>query len=800
MSRKYTGEYLDRIAYPLGGIGAGMICLDGTGAISNVSVRNQPNVFLEPCMFSALSVLGDGVSARVLEAPVPRWKAFGSPGTGNGLPDKTYGLPRFSGAEFQSRYPFASVDLQDIENGPIAASLVGWSPFVPGDADRSSLPMAALEYEFANLTEEPVDAVYSFHSRNFMATGSPGAGVAAAPGGFVLQQASVEGKPWEQGAFCACVDDADVVVDHKWFRGGWFDSLTMAWNAVAAGKVIANPPVSEGDASPGGSLYVPFRLEAGQVKTITLMLCWYVPHSELQIGESCGCASCDQPKPTHSPWYAGQYADIQAVAATWRADYHQLRAEAMKFTDCFFDSTLPDTALEAVEANLSILKSPTILRQTDGRIWAWEGCCDSTGCCHGSCTHVWNYAQALPHLFPDLERTMRETEFLVNQDERGHQNFRAWLPIRTPDHGFHAAADGQLGGIIKLYRDWRISGDAEWLRSLWPMAKASLNYCIELWDPDHLGVTIEPHHNTYDIEFWGADGMCSSIYLGALKAAELMGAVCGDEVPLYTELLSKGLTYLDEQLYNGEYYTQKVQWRDLRAAQAMLNTYGYSPEAQAILEIEGPKYQYGTGCISDGVIGFWMTQAAGLGMVGNQELVTSHLASIYRYNLKHDLSTHANPQRPTFALGDEGGLLLCSWPHGVKPQLPFVYSDEVWTGIEYQVASHCIMNGLVDEGLDIVRTCRDRYDGRKRNPYNEYECGHWYARAMASYALLQALTGACYDAVTKVLTLHPAMQGDFRGFLSTASGYGTVGVKDGQPFVDVVLGQIEISKIDYTPA
>jgi uncharacterized protein (DUF608 family) len=188
------------------------------------------------------------------------------------------------------------------------------------------------------------------------------------------------------------------------------------------------------------------------------------------------------------PWYAGRFADIDAVAS-----------------------------------NLAILKSPTVLRQTDGRFWAWEGSGCTTGCCHGSCTHVWNYAQALAHLFPALERSLRETEFNENQDARGHQSFRANLPISpVTDHTFHAAADGQLGGIMKVYRDWRISGDTAWLRALWPQVKQSRAFCIEQWDPRHEGVLQEPHHNTYDIEFWGADPLCTTIYLGALKAAALM--------------------------------------------------------------------------------------------------------------------------------------------------------------------------------------------------------------------------------------------------------------------------------------
>jgi hypothetical protein len=134
------------------------------------------------------------------------------------------------------------------------------------------------------------------------------------------------------------------------------------------------------------------------------------------------------------------------------------------------------------------------------------------------------------------------------------------------------------------------------------------------------------------------------------------------------------------------------------------------------------------------------------------------------------------------------------------PSLPFVYYNEVWTGIEYQAASHMIMMGLPMEGLEIVRACRARYDGKTRNPFDEYEWGHWYARAMASYALLQALSGARYDAVDGVLYLEPSIRGDFRSFLATASGYGTVGVTDGKPFLQAVSGTIAVKEIRYVPA
>jgi hypothetical protein len=257
---------------------------------------------------------------------------------------------------------------------------------------------------------------------------------------------------------------------------------------------------------------------------------------------------------------------------------------------------------------------------------------------------------------------------------------------------------------------------------------------------------------------------------------------------------------METELFDGEYFIQKVQWKGLKAKSPLEAQGGYSAEAAALLEKEGPKYQYGRGCLADGVLGAWLALVAGVGHVVDAKKIASHLKAIHRYNLKRDLTAHANPQRPSYACGAEGGLLLCSWPKGGKLSLPFVYSDEVWTGIEYQVAAHLMLMAHVAEGLEIVRVCRDRYDGRIRNPFNEYECGHWYARAMSSYALLQGLTGARYDAVDKILHLQPSIKGDFRSFISTATGYGTVGVKKGKPFVGVTAGKIEVREIRYIAA
>ncbi len=797
-SRKFNAEYreehLNRVAFPMGGLGAGMICLEGSGALSHVSLRNKPEVYNEPCQFAAIAVKGQPLAARVLEGPVPHWKIFGAPGTGNGASGANYGLPRFAAATFDARFPFAKVALAD-KKVPLDVEITGWSPFEPGQSDDSSLPVAALEYRFVNRSAQPVEAVFSYHARHFMAFSGNAKEVRPAKGGFILWGGPGKDKPWEEGAFAVTVDDPAVKVNHCWFRGGWFDSMTMAWQDVANAACYQRDPVKEGGPAPGASLFVPFQLAPGASKTIVLRLCWYVGKSDLRIGKD---PENTPQNDRYQPRYSGLFPGINELADHWASQYARLRAGSQRFSDAFYDSTLPPEVVEAVAANLTILKSPTVLRQSDGRLWAWEGCGDNSGCCHGSCTHVWNYAQALSHLFPDLERSLRETEFGPSQDDRGHQTFRSGIPIRNIVPDFHAAADGQLGGIMKVYREWRESGNTEWLRGLWPKTKRSLDYCIATWDPGHKGWVEEPHHNTYDIEFWGPDGMCSSFYLGALTAAIAMGKALGENVADYESLLTKGKAAVESELFNGEYFIQKIEYKNLRAQNPLEDKSmvgAYSPEAVALFQQEGPKYQYGSGCLSDGVLGSWMAAVCGLGQVLDATKVASHLKAVHRYNFKADLSDHSNPQRPSYAWNTEGGLLLCTWPKGGALSLPFVYSNEVWTGIEYQVASHLMLMGLVQEGLDIVRACRARYDGRVRNPFNEYECGHWYARAMSSYALLQGLTGARYDALDKVLYLNPKVTGDFRSFFACATGYGIVGLKNGKPFFEVKQGQVEVKEI-----
>jgi len=816
----YSGENLNYIAFPMGGMGAGMICMEGNAGLTSLSIRHKPEVFNQPCMFSAFCIKGEPETARVLEGQIPDWKIFGQSGGGNGMGGSTFGFPRCYAESFTAKFPFATVKLK-YPGTALKVEITGWSPFIPGDADNSSLPAIALEYTFINTGRKTVDGMYSFHARTFIAPEKTGNNVLGTEKGFILHQTATDEQKRDEGDFCAIVRDKNAKVNHRWVRGGGF--LTTVWKEIEDCRCISNTPFKIDDLpGPGGSIYVPVKIAAGGKESVRLLLSWYVPDSNLRAGED----SEGETKEFYRPWYAGRFKDIRDVSGYWQKNCDSLKEKTLKFTDCFYRASLPVEITEAVAANLVILKSPTVLRQTDGRLWCWEGCCDCGGCCSGSCTHVWNYAQAFPHLFPGLERTLRETEFNESQDEKGHQGFRAWLPIRRMTvHNFHAAADGQLGGIMKVYREWRISGDTQWLKGLWKKVKASMDYCIETWDPEHKGLLYEPHHNTYDIEFWGPDGMCGSFYLGALRAACLMAEAVDDHVPLYEELYRKGRKYLETHLFNGEYFYQDIRWKDLRAKdptgkdflpdnpswrEDIRNLYestkyaglyyAWVVEVMKLIVKEGPHKQYGKGCLADGVLGAWIGEVCGLGDILDKKKVRSHLLSVFRYNFRKTLVNHVNPQRPGYAMGNDGGLLMCTWPKGGRLSLPFPYSEEAWTGIEYQVASHLLMHKQVKQALDIVRTARARHDGTKRNPFDEYECGHWYGRALSSYGLLQGFSGIRYDAVDKTLYIKPAVKGNFSSFICTATGYGLAGVKNSKPFLKVYSGRIEVKKTGYIKA
>ena len=407
---------------------------------------------------------------------------------------------------------------------------------------------------------------------------------------------------------------------------------------------------------------------------------------------------------------------------------------------------------------------------------------DSEGCCFGSCTHVWNYEQAMAFLFGDLARQMREVEFNEATDDDGMMSFRVSLPLSRARAFSHAAADGQMGCIMKVYRDWQLSGDDEWLRSLYPKVRKALEFCWIKggWDGDRDGVMEGCQHNTMDVEYYGPNPQMGAWYLGALRAAEEMARHLADDdfADECRALFENGSRWMDDHPFNGEYYEHEVrpprQASDV--AESLRVGMGSSIKAAEL------DYQLGPGCLVDQLIGQLMAHVCGLGYLLKRSNVRKTLRSIAKHNLRKGLRGHRNVMR-SYALGDEAALLMASYPRG-RPKNPFPYFTEVMTGFEYTAAIGMLYEGQLKSGLQCMQNTRDRYDGRKRSPFDEAECGHHYARAMITWAAPLALSGFQYSGVERRMTF-AARPGTW--FWSNGHAWGTCAVQKRKEGLGVTL-------------
>lgn len=807
----YRGDALRELAFPLGGIGTGSVSLGGRGELRDWEIFNRPGKGRSlPFSFFALW------AQRADEAPVARVlerRRFTPHIAPRGLPvGSAAGLPRLSEVEFRGEYPFAWLSFRD-DALPVEVELEAFTPFVPLDADASGVPGALFNWTLTNSGSEDVRVSLALSQLNPVGYDgrSPLLGRRNARFGGNRNEfrdaGDVRGifmtgetvSPTDPGAGSLAITTTWPTVHgmERWERSGWYDDLQGFWDAFRAD----GQPSADGETTPTpagttdvGSLCLLATIEPGDRVTLPVALTWHFPNlvnywddGEPVLGARVG------------NYYATRFEDAWDVACHLAADGAELASRTRSYHSALFRSTLPAPVLDAVSSQVSTLRTPTSLRTEDGRFHAFEGCLDDAGSCPMDCTHVWHYQQALAFLFPDLERSMRETEFEVNTLPTGEQAFRSLLPTSSGAiWSYHPAADGQMGTLIKLYRDWQLGAGDEFLARMWPHATRALEFAWTpgSWDGDRDGVMEGEQHNTYDVEFYGPNSMTGSIYLAALRAAAVMAAALGehDAASRCARLADDGAQALVDATWNDEYFEQRVAVSPTSILRSIPNHVSafYPGEAE-------PRYQYGSGCMADQVVGQWMAHVAGLGRVLPRENVRSALTAVVRHNWRDDLSNHESCQR-TFALNDEQGLLLCTWPHGGRPAYPFPYADEVWTGCEYQVAAHLIYEGLVEDGVRLVTGARRRYDGVRRNPWNEFECGHHYARAMSSWSLLLALSGFTYSAPQRRLGFAPAVAADdFRCLYTTAGAWGVYHQRRSESCqthtVEVVEGRLSILEL-----
>jgi len=780
LPKVYEGRQLDEIAFPIGGIGTGTISLGGWGQLRDFEIFNRPNkgLMFRYSFFTLYAKQADKEPVtRVLQGPVGGFFT----GSGSGVSrDGGAGLPHMKKCKFTGAFPFAKVDFDDPKM-PLNVSIEAFNPFIPTNNKDSSIPCAIFLFHINNPTSEKVEATLFANLENKVGHPEVGKGVISFNkgeelNGLVMTTKKHESESPRYGSMTLMTTWNDLTVQTHWYRGGWFDSLHRFWDKVSEEGVLdenREPSEAADNQTDVGSIGLKVSLEPNEKMTLPIIITWHMPVFEKYWGS---------PNPTWKNYYATVFDDAVDVAEYVGKNLSKLESETRMFKDSLFSSTLPAPVLDAISSQISILKSTTCLRLEDGTFYGFEGCHPGSGCCEGTCTHVWNYAQALPYLFPELERSIRDADYKYNQCpalaekcKEGHMTFRMPLPLGThANGGFHAAADGQMGGIMKVYREWQISGNDEWLKELWDNVKLALEYAWKFWDADKDGVMEGVQHNTYDIEFYGPNTMMGSFYLGALRAGEEMARYLGEteKADEYRKVYESGRALMDKNLFNGEWYIQDI---DPKAAEKSSHR-AQEPDP----ETGELKYQYGKGCLSDQMIGQWYAHMLDLGYLFEPENVKKTVKSIFDYNWKAELSEHANPQR-IYALNDEQGLLLCSWPKGGRPVLPFVYSDEVWCGIEYQVAAHLIYEGFIEQGLAIVKGVRARHDGTRRNPWNEFECGNHYARSMASYSVMLALAGFHFSAPEKKISFAPLIyKDDFACFFSVDSGWGIYKQKLGE--------------------
>ena len=801
---EYRGEALRHVAMPLGGLGAGQIALGGDGGLRQWQMVNQINhLGFVPDSFFA-------IRTACVEPPLNITRVLQSRETqdfGNTPtplvnddcipPDQQALLQQHVGVEktiFTGSYPFAQITYEDAQL-PVDVQLEAYSPFIPLDAQASGLPAIIFTFTVRNRWTHQIQGGLGATLQNAVGWDgiTPISGNRSPLYGgnvnrlretkratsLVMENPGLPDDHPGQGQMTLSSLSPGTLAYERWtkpeqflrFLEGFHPDDHLKNQNTNAWRSYRNGPSRTMGASPenetwNGGLLVPFWLAPGETTTITFILSWYFPNRYVNFDQFGPRRNYGKSRFWLGNEYATRFVDALDVTEYVIEKQQWLEETSRKWVQGIYASTLPAWLNEALAAQGSLMRSPTCFWTEDGKFYGFEGSLgastsmwngDFGGSCPLNCTHVWNYEQALSRLFPQLERSMRETDLKHVQAPEGYVPHRTILPLYLPQlwnvsigGPKRPALDGMLGTVLKVYREVRQGAGRAWLDEHWPHVKRLMTYIIAHWDPNGDGVLEGEQPNTYDIAFYGPNMYIGALWLAALRAAEELARLQGSKqcIEEYRQLFERGRRGYDELLWNGEYYVQLI---------------------DQTIPLEN---QFGAGCLADQLFGQWWAHLLELGYILPEEHVKRTLRSIVTYNFRAGFRDFTHGYR-IFADADDAGLLVCTWPHGERPEVPVRYCDEVWTGIEYQVGAHCIMEGLVEEGLTVLAALRARYNGTRRNPYNEIECGDHYSRAMAGWSALEALSGFHYNALENRLAFAPASDApDFRAPFITSDGWG----------------------------
>lgn len=535
---------------------------------------------------------------------------------------------------------------------------------------------------------------------------------------------------------------------------------------------------SEGSEPFIGAVHRKHRLEPGEAETFRFIVAW---HFDGLWWDSLNYLADYKTLRRH---YGARFKNAEDVVRYVINNYARLTTTTRLWHRTWYNSTLPHWFLDRTFATVATLATATCYRFNNGRFYGWEG----TYCCAGTCTHVWQYAHAVARVFPRLERATREmidfgTSF---HDDTGLIDYRG-------EAARELAVDGQAGTILRAWREHLMSADDSFLKTIYPRVRKAVELLIKR-DIDADGILDGAQYNTLDTIWYGQIPWISSLYLAAVRAAEAMARESGDdEFAVYcANIAESGSKRMVERLFNGEYFVQL--------------TDPAHPEANST----------GSGVHADQLLGQSWAHQIGLPRIVPLNESRAALKAIYKYCFTPDIGPYRarfdrfNKGGRWYAMPGEGGLLMCTWPKGGIESAAgksgdawaAAYFNECWTGFEYQVASHMICEGLVEEGLAIVRMIHDRHHPSKRNPYNEVECSSHYARAMAGFGVYLAALGFDYHGPKGHLAFAPKLTPEnFKAAFITAEGWGTYEQKryPGRQHCRIALhhGQLRLASLGF---
>ncbi|MEI6807967.1 MAG: GH116 family glycosyl-hydrolase [bacterium] len=733
----HSDRYLDAINMPVGGIGAGMIQMNGRAEMAIWQIFNNNTSFKVPDSFLAVRVKD--------RAGKPFVKALQTLAVGP--------FDAMKSLSFRGAYPFGQYVFNDPDL-PVKLSLETFSPLIPMDEKNSGMPCAVFNVTVENPSDKSVEvsllacqqnavgyrANQEIDNRKHSAYGSNSIVVIRDPAATLLHM--TRNAPQDaavQGDMVLMAMAEKVTVSADW--AGLTNLCTMFEAASALPGPDKGGPSTAGE-TVNGALAVTLNIAAGQKQTVSFVLVWHFPGG---VGQWSGGGG---------NMYVNWWSDALSLARELQKTLPELTRRTRLYTDTLYASNLPYWLLDRIGSQVAVLRSRTCFWTKDGYFGGWEGCNPKKGCCKGNCNHVWHYAQTHARLFPGIARRMREQEFRFQRPDGG-------IPYRQP--GEFPVCDGQSGAVLNSYREHLMSPDGKWLDKNWAGITNAMNYSITTWDKDEDGVLAGPQWNTLDGALGGSTSWLGSLYLAALAAAEKMAILekDGDAAKRYGRIFASGAKTQDETLFNGEHYIQ--------------------------IPDETPQQDYGNGCHIDQVLGQWWANQLDLGPIYPADHVRTALAMLLKSNFRTDFKGVAQMPRK-FVTDSDSGLQMITWPKGTTGKKEMQYASEVMSGFEYSAAAAMIQSGLLREGLTVARSTWERYDGRLReglsggnftswgfsgNPFGDDECGKFYARSLSSWSLLLACQGYVYDGPAGVIGFRPVWQPENHSSMFTAAeGWG----------------------------